>query len=120
MKRIFGLVLSIFLMLAPLTALAEIAQPKLPVSIDRFQWVKRAQWQCGESTTYIFEENADVAWYAIFLNRQQFPNAFAVGRVTTNSREDWLDNNRDGVFDEYFTDLDALHQQYPRICDAVR
>ena len=101
-------------------------QPKLPVELGQFRLLCEGDGNCetvlscGKVEMYVYDKNPDATWYAMYLNHAQFPNPLYLGRVARNSREDWIDRNRDGIFDENFTDYDALHQQYPDLCDAVK
>lgn len=99
---------------------AEVAQPTLPVSLDKFELAAQGQWDCGTLEFYRYEESENVVWYVVYLNRFRVANALLISRLTLTSREDWLDKNRDGVFDEYYTDYNVFDQKYPSPCDAVK
>lgn len=127
MKKIFaGFFAAVFILSAGLALAQEVKQPQLPVGLDQFRLIREGNGRieddtpCGKLRTYVYDKNPEATWYAMFLNKEQFPNPFLVDRVERNSREDWVDNNRDGIFDKRYTDYDALHNDYPTPCDAVK
>ena len=77
---------------------------------------------CGFWESYIFVEQSGISWFAGFLNRTENANPLMVSRmITPNSGEIWVDNNRDGVFDEHYDDARLFSQKYTfSPCDAVK
>lgn len=120
MKRLLIALIVIAFMSAGM-ALAEVKQPQLPVGLDNFVLVADEQWECGLAEKYEYiTRNAD--WVAIFLDHSKFTNPLVVVKYNAedDSMEVWIDNNRDGVFDEHYTDEEAIYQKYPEACDAVK
>lgn len=121
MKGVFALVLGAFLMLSPLVVLAEVDQPQLPVGLEKWRPALATEMlPCGvlEGTVYI--ESEKVIWAAFFLNRSEHGRPFVIAKLRDNSEEFWVDKNRDGVFEEYYSDEKVFDQKYSDFCDVVK
>lgn len=116
MQKVFGLILAVFLLTACGTK-EKIAQPKLPVGLDKFEFAEQAVFSCGTLETYLYQNQN---WFAVFLDKPKFPKPLVVGIAKGDTAEYWLDNNRDGIFDEHYKSKEAIVSAYPTPCDAVK
>ena len=90
------------------------------MNLNEFQLFNSAHVPCGTLDFFAYQENENVIWMAAYLDRHQFLNPYHIARLTVLAEENWFDVNRDGIFDEKYTDPKAVDQVYGKICDAVK
>lgn len=118
MKKLFCAI-AISVLLIASAAFAEVNQPQLPVKLESFVFYDSLKFECGMLDTFIYEEADGATWFAMYLNREQNPKPLLVEWFgANNSWLNWLDRNRDGIFDE--ESKEAFEKKYPTPCDAVK
>ena len=127
MKKIVAIFLGIFLTIQPLMALAEVRQPSLPAELGEFKFFKEYTSDCGLINLYVYFANKNTTWGIFLENRESFEDTYSLNPFVVvkqifgavASKEYWVDKNRDGNFDEYYSSASDLDRQYPNICSAI-
>lgn len=117
MKKVLaGLIVAVLMIGASAIFAAEVTQPQLPD--DGFYDYGYSTWDCGKMLALYYKVNEE-EWRVYILEDKELPLAVRVIKAD-DSTIIWVDRDRDGHFDEQYSDMGDFVNKYPTPCDAVK